>query len=76
MQKDSSDSANQQLGFKHLKYSVVESAGFVTITIEKKVAEDISFWVRTIDGTATAPTDYQTKNELITMKAHEKERNI
>ena len=43
---------NKMLGFKHLKYSVSESNEFVTVTITKKVAEDVSFWVRTVDDTA------------------------
>jgi len=29
-----------------------------------------------VDDTAKAPGDYESKNELITMKAHEKERNV
>ena len=32
--------------------------------------------MRTLDDTAKADSDYEPKNELITMKAHEKERNI
>ena len=67
---------NEAIGFKHLKYSVPESNEYVTITIEKKIREDFSFWVRTMDDTAKAPADYESKNELITLKAHEKERNI
>ena len=67
---------NKIIGFKHLKYSVPESNEFVTITIEKKIKEDVSFWVRTVDDTAKAPSDYDAKNELITMKAHEGIRDI
>ena len=67
---------NKIVGFKHLRYSVPESAEFVTITIEKKIKEDFSFWVKTVDGTAKAPHDYDTKNELITLKAHESTREI
>ena len=64
------------IGFKHLKYSVSETNEFVTVTITKKVNEDLSFWVRTVDDTAIAPGDYEEKNELITMRADEKERDI
>lgn len=67
---------NKTIGFKHLRYSVPESNEFVTVTIEKKINEDVSFWVRTVDGTAKAPQDYDAKNELITMKAHEGTRDI
>jgi len=64
------------VGFKHLRYEVSESNGFVTITIEKRIPEDFSFWVRTIDGTAKAGEDYEAKNEFFTMHAQEKEREI
>ena len=46
------------------------------ITIEKKVHEDLTFWVRTIDNTAKAGFDYHEKNECFTMKANEKERQF
>lgn len=62
--------------FKHLRYEVAESNGHVNITIEKKIPEDVTFWVRTIDGTAKAGEDYEEKNELFTMHAGEKEREI
>lgn len=75
-EKETDGSDNKSIGFKHLKYSVPESNEFVTVTIEKKIGEDVSFWVRTLDDTARADNDYEPKNELITMKAHEKERNI
>ena len=75
-EKEDGHEDNKIIGFKHLRYSVPESNEFVTVTIEKKIGEDVSFWVRTVDDTAKAPGDYEAKNELITMKAHEKERNI
>jgi hypothetical protein len=40
--------------FKHLRYEVSESAGCAVITIKKKIKEDFTFWVRTVDGTAKA----------------------
>lgn len=46
------------------------------MTIEKRVNEEYTFWVKTQDGTAKAPEDYTAKNELITMRANEKERII
>jgi hypothetical protein len=59
-----------------LRYEVAESNGHVTITIEKKIPVDVTFWVRTIDVTAKAGEDYEEKNELFTMHADEKEREI
>lgn len=75
-EKEAHVKQNPKIGFKHLKYSVVESAGHVSITIEKKVPEDVSVWVRTFDDTAFETTDYEGKDELITMKAHEQRRDI
>ena len=75
-EKEEGQGDNKIIGFKHLRYSVPESNECVTVTIEKKIGEDVTFWVRTVDDAAKAPGDYEAKNELITMKAHEKERNI
>ena len=75
-EKEEGHKDNKIIGFKHLKYSVPESNEYVTVTIEKKIREDVTFWVRTVDGTAKAPSDYEAKNELITMKADEKWRDI
>lgn len=36
----------------------------------------MTFWIRTIDGTAKHGEDYEKKNELFTMEAKEKERVI
>jgi len=62
--------------FKHLRYEVSESNGSVTITIEKKIPDEFTFWVRTVDGTAKAGEDYIEKNELITLHPTEQEREI
>ena len=74
--EESKENENKNVGFKHLKYSVSESNEYVVVTIEKKIFEDVSFWVRTLDDTAKETADYEAKFELITMKANEKERNI
>ena len=74
--KEASTKDNKIIGFKHLKYSVPESNAHVNVTIEKKIREDVTFWVRTMDGTAKAPGDYEYLNEMITMKAVEQERTI
>jgi len=59
-----------------LQYSVVESAGKVTVTLEKKLPEDVSVFVRTVEDTAKEIEDYQPKFELITLKAHEQKRDV
>ena len=64
------------MGFKHLRYEVSESNEVVTIAIEKKVSEELTFWVRTEDGSAQAGKDYKHMNELITLKANESSREI
>jgi len=74
--KSLTDHDSKTVCFKHLRYEVAESNGHVTITIEKKIPDDVTFWVRTIDGTAKAGEDYEEKNELFTMHAEEKEREI
>ena len=66
-EKKTEGNYNQKIGFKSLKYSVAESNGHVTITIEKKFRGEFSFWLRTKDGTAKAPDDYIEKNEFLTM---------
>ena len=75
-QKLSTANDSKTVGFKHLRYEVAESNEYVTITIEKRVAEDVSFWVRTKDGTAKAGSDYEEKNEFMTMHAGDSVREI
>lgn len=36
---------NPYIGFKYANYAVSEGAGTVTIVVEKRIEEDISFWV-------------------------------
>lgn len=62
---------NPRIGFKCTHYSVTESSGFVEVSIIKKVPEEILFFVRTIDDSATAPDDYEHLDQLITMGAAE-----
>lgn len=49
---------NPRVGFKCTHYSVTESSGHVTITITKKVNEEMMFFVRTKDDTAKQGADY------------------
>jgi len=74
--KTSTAGDSKTIGFKHLRYEVAESNGYVTITIEKRIPEDFSFWIRTMDGTAKAGEDYEAKNEYQTMQAEVREREI
>lgn len=75
-QTTASTHLNDYVGFKCLHYSVAENSLFVNLTIEKRVNEEYTFWVKTEDGTAKSPEDYTAKHELITMRANEKERII
>jgi hypothetical protein len=67
---------NPRIGFKCTHYSVTESSGHVQITIVKKVAEDLMFYIRTKDDTAKAPGDYTPFEKVIKMAAKENETTI
>lgn len=56
---------------------MTESSGTVDITVVKKVVnQDLTFGIRTIDGTAKNPTEYTTINEVITMKKRDTEKTF
>lgn len=74
--KKNSEKNNPQIGFEYIKYSVSEANGFIKLRIEKKVMEDVTFWIRTIDDTAVSPKDFEFKDELITMKAAQKTMDV
>lgn len=74
MNKADTGKGSKYVCFKHAKYEVAETNGFVTITIEKKINGAYTFWLRTVDGTAKEGQDYVGKNECFTMKEGEKER--
>ena len=76
LEKNSSSDANPNIGFKSLGYSVLESAGDVTVTIVKKTDEAFEFGWRTVDNTATSPEDYTHKQEVVKMTADQKEHEI
>ena len=64
---DTSD-PNENIGFKCLHYSVTESAGYVTVTIIKKAKDkQITFGIKTVDGTAVANKEYEPLDENVTM---------
>jgi solute carrier family 8 (sodium/calcium exchanger) len=68
---------NEELGFKCLHYSVTESSGHVELTVVKKVLNaDLTFGIRTVDGTANAPRDYTPYDEVHTMRKRDTELNI
>ena len=75
-EKSPMERVSKTVCFKHSRYEVSESNGFVEITIEKKCSDDFTFWLRTEDGSATSGEDYIEKNELMMMAANEKERVI
>ena len=68
--------ATETVGFKSSSYAVAENGGYAQMIVRKKVKEDYSFWVTTIDDTAEAGQDYEPKHQLISMKSHEVEREI
>jgi hypothetical protein len=68
---------NELVGFKCLHYSVTESSGYVEITVIKKVAnQDLTFGIRTVEGTAKHPTEFERMDEVVTMKKRETEKTI
>lgn len=67
---------NPQVGFKCTHYSVTESSGFVEITICKKVNEEVTLFVRTVNDTATSPEDYEYLEKEISIAKNEKETTI
>lgn len=67
---------NPYVGFKCLHYSVTEGAGTVEIRICKKTQDALEIGVRTADGTATAPDDYHTMDEVLVFQKHEHEKTI
>jgi hypothetical protein len=67
---------NPVVGFKHSHYSVSSAQGHATIVVEKKTQEDASFWVQTIDESATSPNNFETMRMKFTMKANEMQREI
>lgn len=68
---------NELIGFKCLHYSVTESSGFVEITVVKKVInQDVSFGLRTKDGTAKDSTEYNKLDEVYNMKKRDTEKTI
>ena len=68
---------NELIGFKCLHYSVTESSGYVDITVIKKVVnQDLTFGIRTKDGTALDPSEYFKMDEIVTMKKRETEKII
>ncbi len=74
--KAKSANASKTVSFRHLKYSVSESNGHVSIIVEKKVDKEVSFFIQTSDGTAKAHKDYEPMNMHLTMSAKESEREI
>lgn len=71
------ETENELIGFKCLHYSVTESSGHVELTIVKKVnTQDVSFGVRTVDGTAKEPSEYEAYDDTYTMSKRDNELQI
>jgi hypothetical protein len=70
-------SENPNLGFKCLHYAVVESSGFVAVTIVKKnFTSEATFGIRTIEGTAKENVGYEGVDEIVTFKKRQEEIGI
>lgn len=62
---------NELLKFKCLHYSVTESAGMMTVVIEKKNQNtECSFGIRTRESEAKANKEFQPLDEIVTMRKH------
>lgn len=63
--------ANDMIAFKCTHYSCTESCGTVKLTVCKKNKhQDVTFGIRTVDGTAKASTEYaQYDNGQIMLRA-------
>ena len=60
------------IGFRPYTYTVVENAGEVTLTVEVisgVLPGTVTLSYRTLDGTATAPTDYTDSTDMITLSS-------
>lgn len=75
-EREKQENDNPHIGFKHTRYEVTESSGHVKITIAKRISKEMTFYVRTLDGSAKSPEDYKEKFELFTMRDNEAERTI
>lgn len=69
---------NPHVGFKCLHYSVTEGAGQLKVLIYKKTNYALEIGIRTRDGTATAPDDYHSIDQVLVFgqTEHEKEVSI
>jgi len=69
-------SRNPKIGFSCLHYMVSESCGTLEIKLTKKVQEDIVCIVRTVDGTACAPSKYKAMEEMVTLSKTQMEHSF
>jgi hypothetical protein len=73
---DDKQKRNEILGFEHMAYGVAASSGTLTVKVMKRVREEHSFVVRTVNGSASSSKQFDEINMKVTMKAHEYEREI
>ena len=65
------------IGFKCLHYSVTESAGFVEVTVKKKMDnQEFTFGIRTIADTAKEGSEYEPLNKIVEMSRSDKEKSF
>ena len=68
---------NDNIGFKCLHYSVVESAGVVEVTVVRKNTDsDIAFGIRTVDNTAKDGAEYERLDKIVSSFGNETEKTF
>lgn len=75
-EKEVNERTSIRIGFMHDRYSVNDTTGVVTISIEKKIPEEMNVWLRTVSNTAYDGVDFEGRDELLQLKAHEKIKNV
>jgi hypothetical protein len=56
------DKRSEIIGFKSRQYACSENGGYATCVIEKRLNEDLSFWVKTVECTAISGQDFEGRN--------------
>ena len=75
-EKKKSSNDSSIIGFKHTNYEVSEANGHCAIVIEKRINAELTFKIKTFDGSAKAGEKYKTMDEVFTMKEGERELEI
>jgi hypothetical protein len=67
---------NPLIGFRCLHYSVSEAIGVVKIKVINKTGDEMTFGVRTVDGTALQGEDFDAIDEKIKFEADQVEATV